>query len=439
MTSVPQPATSLLVQARSFLLDMAADSRFVLSETEVRDRLSSISAELDRTGTYTHTAAELEFGVQWAWRASNRCIGRHMWRSLKVQDCRQVCDQEGVINALGNHLDMAWQGGAIQSVITVFAPRTPGAPNRPDSVRIANHQLLRYAGFEQEDGTILGDPHSVEFTRHMLAQGWSPSVRSAHTPLPWSIWIDDQECTPVDHFAQHPEQFPQVDITHPDYPGIDALNLRWYALPVISEMALVIGGITYPCAPFNGWYMGTEIAARNFCDPQRYDLLKDIGQAMHLDTSSTRSLWKDHAMIAINQAVLHSFDLAKIQIGDHHELGAQFERFCTIEEKAGRTLNGDWSWLTPPVSGSLSPQFHRDFDNEVEVHTNFFYQSGPAADVAQRQTVSIAASGARGRSEDPFHLENKHETPRCPFGFDRLSKVLPFRRPSSSRRAHSQS
>ena len=144
-------------------------------------------------------------------------------------------------------------------------------------------------------------------------------------------------------------------------------------------------------------------------------------------------------MIAINQAVLHSFDLAKIQIGDHHELGAQFERFCTIEEKAGRTLNGDWSWLTPPVSGSLSPQFHRDFDNEVEVHTNFFYQSGPAADVAQRQTVSIAASGARGRSEDPFHLENKHETPRCPFGFDRLSKVLPFRRPSSSRRAHSQS
>jgi nitric-oxide synthase len=407
---------------------MAADSRYGMTETELLTRLAAISDEIDRTGTYTHTDEELNFGVQWAWRASNRCIGRHMWRSLAVQDCRHVRDREGVVSALQSHLDKAWQRGAIQSVITVFAPRIPGKPHQPDPVRIANHQLLRYAGFEQEDGSVMGDPHSKDFTNRMLANGWNPVRRSAYTPLPWSIWIEDEETAPVDHFSAHPEQFPQVDISHPDHPGIDALGLRWYAIPVISEMALVIGGITYPCAPFNGWYMGTEIAARNFCDPQRYNLVQDIAEAMELDTSSQRTLWKDMALIAINQAVLHSFDNAGIRIGDHHELGAQFERFCQIEEKAGRTLNGDWSWLTSPVSGSITPQFHRTFNETVEAHTNFFYQSGPKEDAEARSGRSSAVADTA--ADDPFHLGHHHETPRCPFGFDRLSKVLPFRRPS---------
>jgi nitric-oxide synthase len=426
--SSPHVTSPLMSQAHAFIMDMAADNRYAMNEKAIETRLQAISEEIERTGTYTHTSEELQFGVQWAWRASNRCIGRHMWRSLKVQDCRNTQDHAGVVRALGQHLDMAWQDGAIQSVITVFAPRTPGRPNQADAVRIANHQLLRYAGFKQEDGSILGDPHSVEFTQRMLDKGWEPKSQTAYTPLPWSVWIHDEECAPVDHFAAHPEQFPEVDITHPDYPGIDAMGLRWYAIPLISEMALVIGGITYPCAPFNGWYMGTEIAARNFCDPERYDLLETIGTAMGLDTSSQRTLWKDHALIAINQAVLHSFDRAGFRIGDHHELGAQFERFCKIEDKAGRKLKGDWSWLTPPISGSLSPQFHRDFDNNVEAHTNFFYQAGPAADVAARHEVS--EMGSSQRPSDPFHLENQHETPRCPFGFDRIGKVLPFKRPS---------
>lgn len=438
MTTLPPRHTALLAQAQAFLSDMAADSRFRMDEAAAEERMAQISEEIDSTGTYVHTPAELQFGVQWAWRNSNRCIGRHMWRTLKVQDCRNVRSREGVVGALHQHLDMAWQDGAIQSVITVFAPRTPGETGKPDPVRIANHQLLRYAGFEQADGTVIGDPHSVNFTRRMRALGWNPKEQTAHTPLPWSIWIEDEEQAPVDHFSVHPHLFPEVDITHPEHPAIDALGLRWYAIPVISEMALVIGGITYPCAPFNGWYMGTEIAARNFCDPERYDLLERIGKALGLDTSSSRTLWKDQALITINQAVLHSFDRAGIRMGDHHELGAQFERFCQIEDKAGRKLNGDWSWLTSPISGSITPQFHRTFDNTVEAHTNFFYQDNPAQESAARRE-SKPKLDAHARKEDPFHLEHQHETPRCPFGFDRLSKVLPFRRPSALRRVGNQS
>ena len=429
MTSLPPAHSALLSQAGSFLSDMVTDSRFKMKGSDVSTRLDHIAKEIEETGTYTHTDEELRFGVQWAWRSSNRCIGRHMWRTLKIQDCRDIRTRDGVADALQNHLNTAWKGGDLESVITVFPPRIPGEPHRPDAVRIGNHQLLRYAGFKKDDGTVTGDPHSTEFTERMLSQGWNPAQRGAHTPLPWSIWIDDQETAPLDHFAAHPEQFPEVDITHPEHTGIDALGLRWYAIPVISEMALVIGGITYPCAPFNGWYMGTEIAARNFCDPQRYNLIERIGQAMGLDTSSNRNLWKAQALIAINQAVLHSFDLARIRIGDHHELGAQFERFCEVEEKAGRPLAGDWSWLTSPISGSITPQFHREFSNKVESHTNFFYQAQPAEDAAARGLT--AGTEDQQRPKDPFHLAHQHETPRCPFGFDKLSKVLAFKRPSA--------
>ena len=70
------------------------------------------------------------------------------------------------------------------------------------------------------------------------------------------------------------------------------MGLQWYGYPGISCMMLECGGIQYTGAPFAGWYMGTEIANRDLLDPQRYNLLNPIGQAMGLDTSSDASLWK---------------------------------------------------------------------------------------------------------------------------------------------------
>ncbi|MGR5915266.1 nitric oxide synthase oxygenase [Bacillus pacificus] len=54
----------------------------------------------------------------------------------------------------------------------------------------------------------------------------------------------------------------EVPIEHPEYP-ISSLGAKWYRVPMISDMRLEIGGISYTAAPFNGWYMGTEIGARN--------------------------------------------------------------------------------------------------------------------------------------------------------------------------------
>ena len=68
-------------------------------------------------------------------------------------------------------------------------------------------------------------------------------------------------------------------LEHPDYRWFADLGLRWYAVPVISSMYLDIGGVRYPAAPFNGWYMGTEIGSRNFGDAGRYDELREIADA----------------------------------------------------------------------------------------------------------------------------------------------------------------
>ena len=54
-----------------------------------------------------------------------------------------------------------------RSTITVFSPRMK--PN--DDFRVWNSQLVRYAGYKQNDGSVLGDPANVEFTEVREREG----------------------------------------------------------------------------------------------------------------------------------------------------------------------------------------------------------------------------------------------------------------------------
>jgi hypothetical protein len=76
----------------------------------------------------------------------------------------------------------------------------------------------------------------------------------------------------------------------------EELQLKWYALPAVSGMLLQIGGVKYPAAPFSGWYVGTEVGARDLADIQRYNVLPMVGKHLGFDTRSDRSLWKDRAL-----------------------------------------------------------------------------------------------------------------------------------------------
>lgn len=335
--------------------------------TDLDKRLTDIRTEIDHTGTYWQSSDELTYGAKLAWRNSTRCIGRLHWNSLAVRDMRHLSKIEDIFEACVEHLRLATKGGRIQSMITIFAPQTPDQPG----IRIWNPQLVRYAGYRQPDGSILGDPAQVELTAYLHKLGWCKKEQSAFDILPLVIQMPGQ---PPKCFELPNDAILEIPIRHPEYPWFETLGLKWHALPAISSLHLEIGGVRYSAAPFNGWYMGTEIGARNFGDETRYNLLPIIAKKLNLNVKSKDSLWKDRALVELNIAVLYSFRSMGVTIVDHHTASRQFMIFGEQECKVHRRVFGDWGWLVPPMSGSAVEVFHHPYENRV-LTPNFFYQS----------------------------------------------------------------
>ncbi|MFF5213437.1 nitric oxide synthase oxygenase [Streptosporangium sp. NPDC000396] len=351
-------------------VDVAAATAFLRlfhaenpSAGPVRHRLREVQAEIQRTGTYTHTPGELAYGARMAWRNSSRCIGRLYWHSLRVRDLRHVTTPEGVAVECVNHLREAAPGRRIRPTITVFAPDRPGVPGP----RIWNEQLIRYAGYAMDDGSVIGDPRYVDFTTMVHKLGWPGGPGTPFDVLPLLVSVGDgpplMSTVPGDAVLE-------VPLSHPSYPWFEQLGLRWHAVPAISNMCLEIGGIHYGAAPFNGWYMGTEIGARNLADVDRYNLMPVVARHLGLDTTTERSLWRDRALVELNVAVLHSFERAGVTMTDHHTESRRFLSHLEREEKAGRVCPADWSWIVPPISGSATAVFHRYYDT-AEMSPNF--------------------------------------------------------------------
>jgi len=327
-----------------------AEAAGVLSEP-AGHRHAACQRQIATGGAVTLTDQELVFGARVAWRNNAQCIGRLFWRSLLVRDCRDVADAPGVYAALCEHLTRATQGGNIRPVMTVFAGMEPGR----STPRIRNDQLAGYAGYEQ-GGVVLGDPKNVALTAEAIALGWvPPRLRTAFDLLPWIIVGRDERPTV---FTVPAGLVREVELSHPALPWFAELALKWYAVPVVCDMALRIAGAEFPLAPFNGWYMGTEIGSRNLGDEARYNLLPVVARRMGLDLTTPTSLWKDRALIELNAAVLHSFAAAGCRIVDHHTASEEFIRFCAMEEQAGRPVSAQWEWIVPPLSGSATPVFH---------------------------------------------------------------------------------
>ncbi|MGI5168988.1 nitric oxide synthase oxygenase [Spirillospora sp. CA-253888] len=326
-------------------------------------RLRRVRAEIAATGTYRHTPAELAFGARVAWRNSARCIGRLYWRGLRVRDLRHARTADEVAAGCVEHLAAATGAGRIRPVITVFAPDEPGRPGP----RLWNDQLVRYAGYRRPDGGVTGDPRNAALTDAARALGWPGGPGTPFDPLPLMVAAPGE---PVRWYGLPREVVLEVPLEHPDFPWFAGLGLRWHAVPAVSDMTLEIGGVGYPAAPFNGWYMGAEIGARNLADADRYDMLPEVARRLGLDTGDEASLWRDRALVELNVAVLHSFRAAGVAVTDHHTESRRFLTHLAREEAAGRRCPADWSWIVPPLSGAATPVFHRYYD-QVELTPAF--------------------------------------------------------------------
>lgn len=363
------------------------------AEEELIERLAAVEAQIIKLGTYVHTKEELEFGAKVAWRNSNRCIGRLFWDSLTVFDNRHLTDPLDIMKATVAYVKWAENDGKIRPAICVFAPLNP---SNGESIRFWNSKLVRYAGYKDHDkDNVTGDPDEVEFTHACQRLGWKGAggkydvlpvvIDSPGYETQWFNWCDWHK--PL-----------EVPIIHPEYKWFEELELKWYGLPIISDMTLEIGGIEYTAAPFNGWFMGTEIGTRNLADEHRYNMLPEIAERLNLNKRNRSALWRDRALTELNTAVLYSFKARGVTMVDHHSAATQFERFERREKEAGRTVCADWAWLVPPTVGSTTSLFHKQWSNDVQ-SPNYYYADKPYEDHSGKDKHDSAVC--------PFHIQTR--------------------------------
>jgi nitric-oxide synthase, bacterial len=365
---LPSGDARLLAEAANFVALFHAENSATGLAAE---RMGQIQREVAATGTYRHTEAELTFAAQVAWRNSARCIGRLYWRSLRVRDRRHLTAAADIAAECVAHLRAGTNGGRVRPLITVFAPDAPGRPGP----RILSSQLVRYAGHQDDSGATTGDPANVGLTRMARQLGWpGPHRPGRFDVLP--VLIQAQAGPPTWHELPS-DAVLEVPLQHPDFSWFADLGLRWYAVPVISDMRLVAGGICYPAAPFNGWYMCTEVGSRDLGDVGRYNELPRIARRMGLSTGNDRTLWKDRALTELNLAVMHSFGSAGVTITDHHTESVRFLKHLELEERQGRACPADWTWIVPPAASSATAVFHRYYEHFDQ--TPNFYRHGDAA------------------------------------------------------------
>jgi nitric-oxide synthase, bacterial len=266
----------------------------------VQDRLGKVRAQIAETGTYEHTRAELAYGARIALRDSGAYTDGVPWRGLQVRDLRLAKTTTQVATGCVQHLRFAAGKGRVRPTVTIFAP---------DSARVVNEHLVRYAGYAQH-GQVLGDRRHVAFTETVRKMGWRPpTARSAFDLLPLVVQDEQQG---VRLFGLPRDVVREVPLEHPELPWFVDLGLRWHAVGARSQR-LAIGGIEYPVV-FNGIYTSSAIGGHALGADGAYGFGRVIAEHLGLDTASDDSLWRERAALELDRAVLHSFRAAGVTI-----------------------------------------------------------------------------------------------------------------------------
>ena len=369
-------------EAAGFLRDLY-DEGFFHSEAQFEARLQEVHAEIlygatggiarehrlptRLGGNWIQTPRELEFGIRRAWRNARKCIARNHAEELKLCDLRSVTTSVGMAKELLRNAVEAFNEGRIEPTAFVFPPRTVNSRGP----MIWNNQILDFAGYKMDDGTVLGDPSNVDLTTAIMELGWTPpQTRGRWDLLPLVTMAEGDKPAMMEIPAPLSNL---VNISHPRFRSFAALNLKWKAAPALTRLGFDIGGVQYTAAPFIGWFMDAEIGVRDLADTFRYNVLPDIVQAIGLangklqdgvDSIEDLPEYEQLAMLSqaqteLNYAVQWSFNQAGITMTDSLTASKKWCKFDDdFKEKHGYRLPADPYWLAPP-QGSIIPVWHR--------------------------------------------------------------------------------
>ncbi|KAI9850997.1 MAG: hypothetical protein M1838_004689 [Thelocarpon superellum] len=374
---------AVLQEAEEFLRDLHRDG-VLPSDDALTARLQHVREEIclgaidglsrqdqvqcELGGNWTQTPQELEFGLRRAWRNARKCIMRSHTEELKLCDLRHVNTSAGMARALIDGMVQAFNGGTIQPTVFVFPPRTPNSRGP----MIWNHQILAFAGYQTDDGSVLGDPKNVELTNSFIELGWlPPKSRSRWDLLPLVTMAEGD--LPV--IAELPASLRTlVPIRHPHYgTAFEELDLKWVPFPALTRLGFDIGGVQYTAAPFVGWFMDAEIGVRNLGDTSRYNVLPDVVRVLGLTDGKLeggvegfddlpeyeRLMMLSRAQAELNYAVHWSFLRAGVSMSDSMTASTKWIRYDdAFQKKHGYRLPSDPYWLAPP-QGSIIPLWHR--------------------------------------------------------------------------------
>jgi nitric oxide synthase oxygenase domain/subunit len=288
LAEIQQEAVEFLQECRDHGLitsDAVLDKRIKEALVEISNTavLSSVTDRDGNTsdglagGTWDQTPQELEYGLRASWRNARRCIMRSEHEHLALCDLRHVESSREMARTIVNGMQAAFNQGHILPTVFVFPPRLPGHRGP----MIWNQQILAFAGYRQDDGTILGDPGNVDLTESMIEFGWK-------APIQKSRWDFLPLITMAEGDAPYMMELPAelrrtVQISHPRYEKeFRELDLRWVVAPALSRSGFDIGGNQYTASPFIGWFMDAEVGVRNLADSFRYNVLPDIVKALNL-------------------------------------------------------------------------------------------------------------------------------------------------------------
>ena len=344
-------------EARAFLSNFYAESG--RGASAFKRRWAEARRSLSKTGTYRHTEEELAFGARVAWRNHGRCIGRIYWESLEVVDCRQMSDPAAMMDRMCSHMRETLGDGRIRSMISVFAPIQPNKiPAYFESA-----QITQYAGYAQKDGSVIGDRQNVEFTRIAMSLGFRPPEQIGQFDL-LPVLIRDGDDRRI-LFDLPRDCLREVPIAHPQYEQIQQLNLKWYAVPCLSGMIMTIGGVDYPCAPFERVLHGHRDRVAGTSPTRNVMTCSRPSEKVWVITPINLAIICGRIRLCteLNIAVLHSFRSAGVSIIDHHLASKQFIEFHHREQINGRKVAGDWRWIVPPQAPSSCEVFHLRMKN----------------------------------------------------------------------------